>query len=280
MTPAVLVGLVALAPAALAGTKEDLARIQSDVLVLQNQMRVLEKSVSEATESLKTLIGQLNDQVAKSTAALTKVSSALEAQTASDRAGSQAVLTEVRNLGGKLDDAAVRISALAQQISDMKVQAKAVNARRFQTMGADTGAIAQSAETVYFEAYNDLVQGNFDLAIQGFTAYVTNYPKSEKADDAEYYIGEAYYNDNKLPQAIAAFGKVVADFASGDRVASALYKRALAEKQAGDKESAISDLRAVVQRFPEAPEAALAQSELESLGAKAPPPRAPARSRR
>src|SRR5437773_1177105 len=120
---------------------------------------------------------------------------------------------------------------LARQVSEMKIESRPVTARRFQTASGQTGASAQSADTIFFEAYNDLVQGNTDLAIQGFTAYIASFPKSEKADDAQYYIGEAYYNDGKFAQAIAAFTRVLNDYPAGDRTASALYKRAMAEKQ-------------------------------------------------
>ena len=123
-----------------------------------------------------------------------------------------------------------------------------------------------SSDTIFYQAYNDLVQGNLDLAIQGFTSFVTNFPASEKADDAQYYIGEAYYNDNKLPQAVAAFTKVVNDFPKGDKVASALYKRALAELAMKEKDNAIEDFKVVVQKFSSSPEAALAKSQLDGLG--------------
>src|SRR5262249_44736324 len=146
-----------------------------------------------------------------------------------------------------------------------------------QNMGTDPAAVAQQSDTIFNEAYNDLVQGNTDLAIQGFTAFVTNYPKSERADDAQYYIGEAYYNDGKIPQAIAAFTRVLNDFPNDDRSASALYKRALAEKQINEKENAVNDFRMVIQRFPAANEAALAQGELEALGVSVPTKSAPRR---
>ncbi|PYV42794.1 MAG: hypothetical protein DMG09_01780, partial [Acidobacteria bacterium] len=75
-----------------------------------------------------------------------------------------------------------------------------------------------------------------------------------------------YYNDNKLPQAVAAFTKVVNDFPKGDKVASALYKRALAELAMKEKDNAIEDFKVVVQKFSSSPEAALAKSQLDGLG--------------
>ena len=276
-----LLGVLVVTAPVRGGTKEELARLQSDVLALQSQIRMLEKGFTEQNQSLKSLIGQLNDQVGKSNAVLERISTTLDKQAAGDRASSQTLLQEVRSLGSKIEDTGVQISALARQVSEMKIESKPVTARRFQTASGETGASAQSADTIFFEAYNDLVQGNTDLAIQGFTAYIASFPKSEKADDAQYYIGEAYYNDGKFAQAIAAFTRVLNDYPAGDRTASALYKRAMAEKQINEKDNAISDLRSVVQRFPGSAEAGLAAAELESLGAAAaPPPKQSPRTRK
>jgi len=264
--PCLLVAFAARSIPAQGGTKEEIQRLQSDVLALQNQVRLLEKNVTEGMNRLKTVAGQITDQVGKSNQILAQIPSTLEKQASGAKSTNDILLQEVRSLGAKIDDAGTRISALAQQISETKTQAKEITPRRFQAPGSEPGSLAMSSDTIFYQAYNDLVQGNLDLAIQGFTSFVTNFPTSEKADDAQYYMGEAYYNDNKLPQAVAAFTKVVSDFPKGDKVASALYKRALAELAMKEKDNAIADFKVVVQKFPSPPEAALAKGQLDGLG--------------
>lgn len=253
-------------PSARGGTKEEIARLQSDVLTLQNQIRLLDKSFNDQAASLKGLLGQLNDQVGKSNQLLSLISSTLENQRDSGKSTTQTLLQEVRNLSSKVDDMGTRVSALAQQVSEVKVQSKSISQRRFQTLGANPESVAGSADAIFDEAYSDLIQGNYDLAIQGLTSFVNNFPKSEKCDDAQYYIGEAHYNDNKIPQAIAAFTRVLKDYPNGDKVASALYKRASAELKFSEKDNAAEDFKAVIQRFPNSPEASLSKSQLETLG--------------
>ena len=41
-------------------------------------------------------------------------------------------------------------------------------------------------------AWADYTAGSYDLAIEGFTSYVRSFPKSEFADNAQFYIGESY----------------------------------------------------------------------------------------
>jgi tol-pal system protein YbgF len=242
-----------------AGTKEELLRLQSDVLALQNQIREIEKSFNEKTEGLKSLVVQLNDQVAKSNLILGNISNAVESQASGVRSSDQTMIQEIRQLSTKLDDAMTSISAMARQISELKVQAKPIN----QESGSSGGL---SADSVYNQAFQDLVQGNFDLAIKGFIAYLSIYPAGDKAVAAQYNIGEAYYSLNKPQQAIEAFTRVITSDASSDKIASALFKRGKAELAVQDSESAIADFRTIIEKFPTAPESDLAKTALKDLG--------------
>ena len=67
------------------GTKEELVRLQHDVLALQNQIREFDKSYSEKLEGLKSLVVQLNDQSAQSGLALEKIVTTIERQASSGR---------------------------------------------------------------------------------------------------------------------------------------------------------------------------------------------------
>jgi len=254
-----LIALGMLLPSAQAGTKEELLRLQSDVLALQNQIRDLEKTLSEASEGLKSLVVQLNDQVAKSNLILSKLSATFDSQASGTRSADQSLLQEIRALSGKMDDSETRISALAQQLNDLKVQSKSLNQG-----GGQGGSL--SPDTMYNQAFNDFIQGNFDLAVQEFTAYLNNFPGGDKAAAALYNIGEAYYNQNRLPQAIAAFTRVINDYSGSDKVASALFKRGKAELAMQESQNAIADFKDIIARFPTAPESDLAKEQLQNLG--------------
>lgn len=259
-----LIVMLGVATSARAGTKEELVRLQADVLALQNQVRQLEKTFTERTDGIRSLVVQLNDQVGKSSLVLGKISNALDNQSSGDSSTLQAVLKEVKDLSAKMDDANTRISALAQQIADMKVQSKPIAQRLFQS--ADDSQNMLSADQIYSEAYNDLIQGNLDLAMLGFNTFLKNFPTNDRADDAQYNIGEAYYGEQKYPEAVAAFTKVVTDYAAGNKVASALFKRGKLELMLKQNDSAIADFKMVISKYAAAPEANLARAELTKLG--------------
>lgn len=260
-----------------AGTQEELVRLQTDVLALQNQIRSLEQTFSDQTQGLKSLVVQLNDQTGKMNLLLEKVSSLLETQTEGCKSGDQAVLQEVAKISAKLDDSTTRMSALAQQLSDLKVQAKPLASGSVAQDYLASAGSGLTEDAIFNQAFTDLIQGNFDLAIQGFSAFIRNFPTSAKAGDAQYNIGEAYYNQDKMDQAIASFTRVLNDYPATGKAASALFKRGKAELATAMKDRAIADFKTLVQKYPSASEADLAKAELAGLGIKPAAKPAPAK---
>ncbi len=249
----------ACAPLAQAGTKEELVRLQNDVLALQNQVREFDKNYSEKLEGLKSLVVQLNDQVAKSEISLGRIAAALESQSTGTRDADRTLLEEVRALSGKLDDASMRVSALAQQVAELKLQSKPIAAESAGLLPPDT---------LYDQASADLVRGNYDLAVQGFSSYLAGNPGGTKAPPAQYGIGEAYYYQGKMQQAAAAYTRILSDYPDSELRVSALFKRAKAEVVLKERENAIADFKEVVERYPGSSEASLARTELQALGVK------------
>jgi tol-pal system protein YbgF len=264
-----LTALLTALPSAQAGTKEELMRLQNDVLALQNQIREFEKTFSEKIDGLKSLVVQLKDEAANSGIVLKQVSAILENQSSGVRSADQAVLQEIQALSTKIDDSATRISALAQQISELKVHYKSLSE-------AEAPEANLAPDALYNQALRDFLQENYDLAIQGFTAYAGNYPGGDKAAAALLYVGEAYRRQNQLPQAVSALTRVINDYPGTDSIASALYKRALAELAMQEKQNAIADFRAVIEEYPTTSEAAQAKIELQKIGVKPTQPAKPA----
>jgi tol-pal system protein YbgF len=268
------IALLAALSSASAGTKEEIERLQADVLALQNQIRELDKNFNEKADGIKSLVVQLNDQVAKSNVVLEKISAALETQNTGARTADETLLQAVQKLSTKLDDSATRISAMAQQLSELRVQqAKGGNPE-------NAPGTNQAPESLYNQAYRDFVQGNLDPAIQGFNAYVDTYPGGDKAASALLNIGEAYLTQNKLPQANSAFTRIINNYSGTDSVATALYKRAQVELAMQETQSALDDLKSIVEKYPSAPEAEIAKAKLKELGVSSTTKPAPRRKTR
>lgn len=241
-----------------AGTKEELMRLQNDVMTLQNQFREFEKILNDNNSGLKSLIEQLNDQTAKSNVLLDKIASSLEQQASEESSRNDAILPQIQTLSGKIDEMITSISALAGQVSELKVQSQPIN----QIAPSDISA----SDSTFNQALNDLIGGDSSLAIQGFEAYLNFFPNGDKAAAAQYYIGEAHYNMKQYPEAIEAFTKIIDSNTDSGKIASALYKRGKSSLATDNKDGAIADFKQVMQRYPQSPEASLSKAELQALG--------------
>lgn len=246
-------------PSVQAGTKEEIMRLQSDVLALRDQFREFEKSFNDKMDGLKSLTAQLNDQVAKSNLLLERVSTILENQASGANDENQAILQEIRTLASKIDDNSMTISAMAQQLNELKIQSNSLIA------GGRSGGM-QPPEVLLKQANDDLMEGKLELAIKEFQEYLNIYPGDVKAAEALLNMGVAFYYQKNMQQAINAYTRVINDYPSSDQVASALFKRANVELETGNKENAIADFKNVIEKFPSTPESEQARTKLEELG--------------
>lgn len=106
---------------------------------------------------------------------------------------------------------------------------------------------------------------NFPRARVLFDRFILKYPTHELADDAQFWIGESYYQEKNFERAILSFNKVQVDYANGDKAPDALLKEALAFLNLGDKASAHELLGRVVKKYPSSGAATDAVKYLKSL---------------
>lgn len=115
---------------------------------------------------------------------------------------------------------------------------------------------------LYEVAYADLKRDNFQLALINLRAFLERYSATSLADNAQYWIGEAYYAQGQYEIAIEEFRKVVDQHPGQDKEAAAYFKIALSFKALGDAATAKRYLRFTIDRFPETREAKLAREKL------------------
>ena len=254
-----LVLFFALSSSLQAGTKEELVRLQEDVIKLQNQFRIFEKTLNENTTSMKSLIEQLNDQVAKSNMLLNNVSIALEKQNSGGSSVKDEILPEIQTLSIKLDEMTTSLSALARQVSEMKVRSQPIN----QAVPSNL-----SGEEIFKKADQDFVMGDFNMAIQGFNAYLSMSPSGEHAATAQLKLGTSFYYTKQYAPAIEAFTRIINNATDSEQIAGALYRRAQSLRELNKPDEAAADFKNLIKRYPESPEAKLALDDLQKLGVR------------
>jgi tol-pal system protein YbgF len=119
--------------------------------------------------------------------------------------------------------------------------------------------------TLYRRYYDALRAGNHNFAIVGFRNFVARFPSHDYADNAQYWLGEAFYDQREFDTALAAFEAVGARFPDGNKAPDAALKTAYCFERLGKLEQARSALRGVIARFPNSNAAALARDRLAAL---------------
>ena len=79
-------------------------------------------------------------------------------------------------------------------------------------------------KTSYQAAFTLLKDGQYDRAIVAFQKFLVTYSDSSLADNAQYWLGEAYYVNKAYPEAEAAFQRVVDKYPQSRKLADALLK--------------------------------------------------------
>jgi tol-pal system protein YbgF len=118
------------------------------------------------------------------------------------------------------------------------------------------------AKRLYQAALGDYQRGKFDLAAQGFRAYLEQAPTGDVADTAQYYLGESLYSVKDYRNAIAEFERLVRDFPQSPQVPSALLKTGYAYYEVKDSVQGRRALRTLVDKYPTSKEAKLAEERL------------------
>jgi tol-pal system protein YbgF len=124
---------------------------------------------------------------------------------------------------------------------------------------------ASPANETYRRALQSYRDGQPDQAIQQFREYLRNNPKSDQADNAQYWIGEAYYSKNDYNRSIIELNEVLLKYPQGDQVPGALLALATSFSNSGDKIDAKLILQKLVSDHPRSEEAEVGRRQLQTL---------------
>jgi tol-pal system protein YbgF len=272
ITAAAAVLLISAAPA-LAQSRAD-RQMMADIRMLQEQAQQLAITLATLNDSLKAINARM-DKSDEST-----------------RKGLADQRLVVENMGGDLrvirertDETNVRINTLSQEMDALRTSIAQIQCGPATTApvdplapdaGTTTGApaatpappssVGLSPTRMYETAFADYAAGQWSLAISGFEAFLKTFPKSEMADEAEYYIGETHYASGKYPEAVAAFNAVIQNYPASNSTPQAYYKRGAAQERLKDVDAARASWELVIKEYPDSDAARLAKQNLDRIG--------------
>lgn len=117
----------------------------------------------------------------------------------------------------------------------------------------------------YKSAYALYEAGRLEEARIAFSTFVARYPKHPYADNAQYWVGECYYDQKDYEAARREFMRVVKEHPDGNKVPDAMVKIGLCNQMLKRSEEARRMYDAVVLTYPDSHAAAVALRLISEL---------------
>lgn len=238
-------------------------KLDTDAKTTTAHLNEVNKSVGSVAKALETMSGQLIARIEEQDRRVDDLAKSLQTAVQAvdgQLAGLHHTVTQVQ-------------SAQTSTASRAPVDAAPVTAHEpvasSQPIQAQPASVPVHRETHAREAYDHSIttfkQGNLDIALHGFAQFLTEYPTSDLAPNAQYWLGECYYGKKDYARAVEAFDRVKIAYPNSEKVPAALLKKGFAYLALKDRNRASSVWRQVVDGYPNSPEAGKALEKLAQL---------------
>jgi TolA-binding protein len=256
-----------------------MTEMNRDVALLQEEVRSMKKADDDRFNAIDAALKQILDQINSGNRQVAGLGTGL----------TKGVGGQIGAMGSKVDGLAEdfkyvkenvtevieRLGKIEQRVVDLNTAIRTMQAppappsEGGQGPSASSSASAPpagtSAEGLYKDALRDKSSAKYDLALDEFKNYLTWFGETEFAPNAQYYIGEIYYNQKNFDQALKAFDAVIA-LPKNNKSMDARFMKGRTLARLGEKSEAAREFRAVVQADPGSDTARRAQAELRDLG--------------
>lgn len=246
---------------------------QRDVVTLDTRTHQLERRYAE----MEKRYAAMDEKLVEVNDSRSQKDQHLRSQSAELRAVLDQSREEMRGLRGHMDEAdhqlAQRLEAMEQTLRQQDERLKKIegyldepSARQRPVAGAPAAAaLAEPSEEarLYERAREFFDQGKFAQARDIFQELLNKYPKSDQADNAQFWIGETYYREKWFEKAILEYQRVIDAYPRGNKVPSALLKQGMAFEELGDAENAQLLFKELVAKFPKSGEARVAADKIK-----------------
>ncbi|NKN35566.1 tol-pal system protein YbgF [Agrobacterium sp. a22-2] len=132
-----------------------------------------------------------------------------------------------------------------------------------ETTNAPKVASLDREADVYQVAYGHVLSGDYGLAETEFNDFLARYPKSAKAADANFWLGEAQYSQGDFGNAAKTFLNAHQAYGKSAKAPEMLLKLGMSLAALDNKDTACATLREVSKRYPSASRAVLGKATSE-----------------
>ena len=274
--------MTTLAVTALCGAGVTPAAAQSrEQRQMMADIRMLQEQTQELAVAVATMAQALQDSIKAVNTRLDDANNATRKGFADEKVIIDDMGKDMRAIRERVDDTNVRVSNVREELEALRTSIPVAPPQTAApTEPADPNAVPStpslaappppstaglSPTRMFDTARADYAAGQWSLAVTGFDAFLKTFPRSEMADDAQFFIGETYYAQNRWTDAIAAYNQVIQNFPMGNAVPDAYYKRGLAQERLGQLDAARESWNTAVTIYPDSDAGRLAKQNLDRV---------------
>jgi TolA-binding protein len=125
---------------------------------------------------------------------------------------------------------------------------------------------APPADEIYKTALGDYMAAKYALSAAEFGDVVKFYPDNPLSGNSYYYMAEIEYRGGHYANAIKDYDSVLQQYPDSNKVPVSHLHKGMALIALKQNDAGVRELRALIQRFPNSPEAMQARSKLSGMG--------------
>jgi len=222
--------------------------------------------VESQRDLLNTEMESARSTMAELEAVLTRATELVTRNSADTGAQVETLAAQIMAQEGTIAELRNEIERLHTEFSEMEHDYEDRMRKLARRAGLDE-ALAESeipgmADEIYRQATAAYEAREFSRARALYRAFVTRHAADNRADDAQFYVGQSYLLEDRPATALGELRRVVADFASGDRVPYALMSMGDAFWRLHACDEARTAVETVTTGFPRSPVVGEARTRL------------------
>lgn len=301
---ATLAAVLVFAPVPARAASKEIIELQTQVQQLLDMVQRMQSTLDTRFGVLQHLAEQTADNANQMTAAVNTLQQKINAQNDAMGTKLDATSGQAQALNDSVDELKSRIAKLDKSIQDMQGQLQTMQSGAPPAAGAqpsgptapppDPGpggaangpmpgvnpgvanpgsanSAAPPLRDTFQAGVRDYNAAKYPVATGEFEDVVHYYPMEEMAGSAHFYLGEIAYRQQNYADAVKAYNAVLEGFSGNSKAPAAQLHKGLALIQLNKKDAGIHELRLLIQRHPQTPEAAQARTKLNTLGVRITP---------
>jgi tol-pal system protein YbgF len=288
------VSALMLVPAAIPAhaVSKEIVELQTQVQQLLDMVQRLQSTMDSKFGVLQNLSQQTADAASQMQTTIKDLQQKLNAQNEAVNGKLDTTSGQMQSINDSIDELKTRVDKLQQTVKDLQGQIQTLQAPPPTTAqpgqpgdnsqpggqpgtqpgpGANAAPSAPPLQQTFQAGMRDYNAAKYEVATSEFQDIVHYYPLDDLAGTAQFYLGEIAYQQKDYPNAISAYNAVLEGFSGNAKAPVAQLHKGLALIEEGKKDAGIRELRQLIQRHPQTPEARVARSKLNGMGVRITP---------